>query len=395
MAENTAGKVGHVYAYGDICGAQGDNLSEWGIVSLSTIKAGIEANIASDEIVVHIHSFGGSVIEGFAIYDYLMNCGKKITTVIEGMCASMATVIFLAGSDRKITANSRFMIHNPWAEVGGNADELRAYADQLQIEQTRMSDLYIQKTGIDPEVLATYMVGETEMSADLALSLGFCTEIIGLQAAAKLRNPLHQARAISTEQTQKTEQVDKTKNTKIKAFMASISAAVAEILGTSTDPVEAQAASSKLADGTELFFAEGEELAEGIAVFSDAELTTPAPDNDYELENGTIVTVLDGLVSALKAAEPAPAEPAPAADPNAELLAQANARIAELEAEAIEMQASIEQSATALAKVKSDWTPNARTPEFKKPAGKAEEKEGTAAEFKAKVEARRAEMKKK
>jgi len=391
MAETPTVKIGHIYAYGDVCNVQAEEAAQWGVVSLSTIKAGMDANSDATEIVVHIHSAGGSMIEGFAIYDYLVGSGKKITTVVEGMCASIATVIFLAGSERKLTENSKFLIHNPWADVGGNADKLRQYADQLEGEQARLLDFYVAKIGADPETIKAYMDEEKFMDAGLCLELKFCTEILdSIKAMAQYRNSDHATNIFdaSNKQTLKPKN-DKMKNQTMAGFMASIAAIAGEIFGT-----EIKNASTKLADGTDLFYAEGAELAVDVAVFADAEMTTAAADGDHELENGSVVSVLAGLITEIKEKED---EGAPAENPE---LTAALARIAELEAanaqneaDLLEVQNSLKLSASALAKVKSDWTPNGRAPEFKKADNGAGDPETTAADFKAQLQAKRASRK--
>lgn len=389
MAEKPKVKIGHLYAYGDVCDVQAEEVAQWGIVSLSTIKAGMEANSDADEIVLHIHSNGGSVYEGFAIYDYLINSGKKITTIVEGMCASIATVIFLAGSERKLTENSKFLIHNPWAFVDGDAEQLRDYADQLEQEQARILNFYAVRIGADAEILQAYMNEEKLMNAALCLELKFCTEIVDtVKAMAAYRNPSHADKIFSTSKQPLKTKNDKMKNQTMAGFMASIAAIAGEIFGT-----EIKNASTKLADGTELFYAEGAELAVDVAVFADAEMTTPAADGDHELENGSTVSVLAGLVTEIKEkTEDAPEQ-------SAELTA-ALARIAELEAvntqneaDLVAVQASLKLSASALAKVKSDWTPNGRTVEFEKTDAGAGDTETTAADFKAQLQAKRAARK--
>lgn len=175
----------HIQAYGDIENAQFNGASEYGIVSLTSISDQLAANPNATEVVVHIHSRGGDVDEGFAIHDLLVNSGKKVTTITEGLCASIATVIMLAGSTRKMTANSSFFIHNPWTLAIGNADQLERTADDTRAEEDKILDFYINKTGADRKEVSDMMKEETKMKPEKALSLGFVTEVVA-EAKAKV-----------------------------------------------------------------------------------------------------------------------------------------------------------------------------------------------------------------
>lgn len=178
--------VNHIYLFGDVENVQSESASEWGVVSLSTVKAAIDAMPSAEEIVVHIHSRGGDVDEGFAIHDFLKATGKKITTVTEGVCASIATVIFLAGSRRKMTSNATFFIHNPWTFGVGNADQLEKTAEDVRVMEDKMIDFYVAKTGADRDQLSGLMSEESSLTPEKALELKFITEIID-EVAAKVK----------------------------------------------------------------------------------------------------------------------------------------------------------------------------------------------------------------
>ena len=100
-------KIAHVFAYGVVDCWQDSSASEWGYINLKTVKDQIEAQKGFDEILIHIHSDGGDVNEGFAIYENLKSLGKPITAQIEGNCFSIATVIALAGDKRLMTSNAK------------------------------------------------------------------------------------------------------------------------------------------------------------------------------------------------------------------------------------------------------------------------------------------------
>ena len=118
-------------------------------VTLSSVRQQFIAVENPTHINVKINSVGGDVDEGFAIHDYLRSHGLPVTTVGEGRVYSIATVILLAGDEgeRFMSPNSQFMVHNPWAYVAGNADELETYTAELRRRETQLAQFYAAKTG--------------------------------------------------------------------------------------------------------------------------------------------------------------------------------------------------------------------------------------------------------
>jgi ATP-dependent Clp endopeptidase proteolytic subunit ClpP len=176
----------HIYIYGVIDWMQDDYASEWGLVNLKSVKKQVEAQADAKSITVHIHSPGGVVTEGFAIHDFLRSQGKPVTTIIEGECASIATVIALAGDTRKMTSNSEFMIHMPWGMASGESEDIQKYADELKRNEDKIADFYAQKTKLDKTSILDMMKKETFMSAEEALQHGFITEIATVMKAVAL-----------------------------------------------------------------------------------------------------------------------------------------------------------------------------------------------------------------
>lgn len=183
--------TGDIFIYGGI----GTERNE---VSFDIVNRQIQENKGADELIVHIISPGGDVFEGEAIYNALRNTGKKITTHIEGTCASIATLI--AGAGEKIIMNktARFMIHNPKiAGLNQAADsrELRHVANQLdKIKGLFMNvwDAQTIKRGkpISSEKLSELYDNETWMTADEAQQMGFVDESVdAIKAVAKINLP--------------------------------------------------------------------------------------------------------------------------------------------------------------------------------------------------------------
>lgn len=179
----------HIYIYGEIGWMQDEMSSEFGIVNLKDIKKQYDSQSDCEDIHVHIHSIGGVVWEGFAIHDYLRSQNKPITTIIEGVCYSIATVIALAGDTRIMTSNSEFMIHNPWTIDGGDADQLEKTAASLRKTEKRAAEFYAAKTAITSDKALELMKVDTFMTPEVALEYGFITEIASvMKAVAKYQS---------------------------------------------------------------------------------------------------------------------------------------------------------------------------------------------------------------
>ena len=101
-------------------------------------------SISGDTIVVRIHSRGGNIVEGLAMYNALRQAAKPVHIYIDGVCASMATVIAMAASPGHLYTpdNALWMIHKPWAEASGNADDLRQFADNLDVLEQSLVAAY-------------------------------------------------------------------------------------------------------------------------------------------------------------------------------------------------------------------------------------------------------------
>lgn len=183
--------IAHIYVYGVIDFWQDNHASEWGYVNLKDVKNQYEAQKNSEEIHVHIHSDGGVVTEGFAIHDFLRAQGKPVKTIIEGNCASIATVIALAGDVRVMTSNSNFFIHNPWGFAGGDKEEIQKYADELDKMEGQIADFYASKTSITSDEALELMKAETSFTPEEALKKGFITEIASVMKAVALYKPNH------------------------------------------------------------------------------------------------------------------------------------------------------------------------------------------------------------
>lgn len=304
----------------------------------------LAANEDADEIHVDINTDGGSVPEGFAIHDLLVNSKKKVTT--RALKAnSIGTVIFLAGTERNITKNAQFFIHNPRVDAYGTmtASDAQALADDLLECQTKMMDFYSSSLNLSTEQISeleNLMAKETDLGSDGALKYGFATAIINGEATAKFTQIVWSEK-IAAHYKNNSHNNSKNMITK-EEFTASVSKsekimnAIAKFLkmeitdGGEVKPVEkdVKATETKLKSG-ESIFCDGA-IGDGVKCFSDEAMTEPAKDGDYTSEDGDSFTITDGVITSFTDADET-AEMDKMKEENAKLKEEANKVKAETE----------------------------------------------------------------
>lgn len=146
------------------------------------------SEIKAKQIDLHINSPGGSVFDGITIYNLLKQHAASVTTYIDGLAASIASVIALAGDRVVMAENALFMIHNPSGVVMGDAADMRKTADLLDKIRSTMTDVYVKKTRYPDDEINSMLDAETWMTAKEAIEHGFVDEIteeMDLAACAK------------------------------------------------------------------------------------------------------------------------------------------------------------------------------------------------------------------
>lgn len=166
--KNAAGEKAIVRIY--------DEISYWG-VSASEFASRL-ADITASEIEVQINSPGGDVFDGIAIYNALRTHPATITTRVDGLAASAASLIVQAGDHRVMMQSSQMMIHEAWGGFVGGADDMVEYAKVLDRINDAMADAYSVRSGADRDEILSLMEAETWMSADEAVQLGLADEVI-------------------------------------------------------------------------------------------------------------------------------------------------------------------------------------------------------------------------
>jgi ATP-dependent Clp endopeptidase proteolytic subunit ClpP len=152
-----------------------DEIGFWGI-NASQFVSDLKA-VAGKALTLRIHSPGGDVLDGHAIYSAIKRHSGGVTVQIDGLAASMASVIAMAGAPIKMAANGFLMIHNPSAGARGESSDLRQTADILDKMRDGLVNIYAGKTGMDASDIESMMDSETWLTAQDALDKGFIDEI--------------------------------------------------------------------------------------------------------------------------------------------------------------------------------------------------------------------------
>jgi ATP-dependent protease ClpP protease subunit len=165
-----------------------DEIGAWGITAQQFARE-LKALGDLSLISLRIHSPGGDVFEGTAIYNLLKHHPARVEAHIDGLAASMATVIAMAADTIYMPENAMMMVHRPWGIQGGEADDMRRYADLLEKIEDTMVSAYMAKTGKSQEDIKALLKAETWMDGREAVEAGFADQLTEpLAAAAQLNS---------------------------------------------------------------------------------------------------------------------------------------------------------------------------------------------------------------
>ncbi|WP_235365789.1 ClpP-like prohead protease/major capsid protein fusion protein [Proteus terrae] len=154
-----------------------DEIGGWGISARRFTEDLISLGNLS-HINLHIHSPGGEVFDGIAIYNQLKNHSATITVFIDGLAASMASVIAMVGDTVIMPKNAMMMIHKPWGVSWGDANDMREYADLLDKLENVLIPAYVAKTGKTTEEITAMLEQETWLDGDECVEHGFADKVI-------------------------------------------------------------------------------------------------------------------------------------------------------------------------------------------------------------------------
>jgi ATP-dependent Clp protease protease subunit len=175
--------LAEIYLYGDI----GASWFSEGITASQFSKDLKDLGNVS-KIDIRINSNGGDVFEGRTIYSLLVDHKAKKTIYVDGLAASIASLIAMAG-DKRIMADGAFMmIHNAWGFAMGDSAEMMRTARLLDSVSASIADTYASRSGYDRNKIVSMMNDETWMDAKQCLDTGFCTKVsdVSMKLAASI-----------------------------------------------------------------------------------------------------------------------------------------------------------------------------------------------------------------
>lgn len=248
-----------------------------------------------NDIELLIHCPGGDCMEGWAIYDKLRTSGKNITATIEGMCASMATIILLAAPKERRFGfqNASLLIHNPavcglddWTCERLTADEIARLKGKLSAQEAALLDmenkilnLYVERTGTERDKLSKLMKEDKFVDMNKAIELGFISGTVEPNTAS-----------VSTHQKLH-KMANKEENVTVGSKIMKRLLALAGI--EKIEDVQAPLDQNITAVDGKVFTVEREE--------GDPQIGDKAyPDGSYTLEDGTVVTVEGEVIKSIE-----------------------------------------------------------------------------------------------
>lgn len=170
-------KKAELYLYGDIIEDDYVWDKEKQYISSKKVKEQLD-NLDGEDLLIHINSFGGMTFEGVSIFNLLMDYPGNVDVQIDGIAASAASIVAMAGKTIKGRSNTMLMIHKGWTWARGNADELRKVANMLEKIDAAADETYMKKFNGTKEELIALIGNETYLTAEEALEKGFYDEVI-------------------------------------------------------------------------------------------------------------------------------------------------------------------------------------------------------------------------
>ena len=323
-----------------------------------------------DTIDMRIFCNGGSVVEGWAIYDRLRQSGKKITCTIEGKAASMATIIMLAApkENRKAYENASILLHNPWVPgyaLGGQvtARDLQNTYEEMKMWQDKMVDAYVERCGCDRDEVQALMDKDIFIDTKKAKEIGLIAETLPAISASGSK---HIDKFINSKNKDK---MTKEKTIEVKGSLLSRILAKLGINAEGEDVVEGnEGSTAEDAKSMELSTSDGQtitvEREEGEPQVGD----NASPDGTFQMPDGKTITIKDGVITDIQTedggsgsadggstegSEDNTQQPSASASAENKELKAMKAKVAELEKERDDLKASL-ASAQKMAKSKED-----------------------------------------
>ncbi|MBS1532886.1 MAG: Clp protease ClpP [Bacteroidetes bacterium] len=264
-----------------------------GTLSSAYIQTQLEAASGQD-VEVHISSAGGSAFDAIAIYDLFKKYPGNVTIYVDALAASAASIVAMAGQKIIMSKYALMMIHKPMVGSGGNADELLKDIQMLNVVQSRLAQIYMDKTGLDGVTVNSLIDSVTWMTADQALDLGFIDQVEDYKAeisnSAIIKQftgtaPFFYRRCINKILNNHTNM-----NIENRELIDRNTSVLDKIMNFFKKVVNKQTITDKGA------LHHAGDLDEGTDVYQDEDMTTPAPDDCYTTSSGQKLSVASGRV---------------------------------------------------------------------------------------------------
>lgn len=150
----------------------------WGGVTAADFAKELQA-IKAKTINVRVNSPGGDVFDGLAIYNSLKAHGAQVHVRVDGVAASIASIIAMAGQSITMGESAFFMVHHPWAFAIGNAADMREMAATLDKIGESLASIYASRTKATKEQVLAWMDAETWFNAEEAKAAGLADAVQG------------------------------------------------------------------------------------------------------------------------------------------------------------------------------------------------------------------------
>lgn len=264
-----------------------------GSLSSSYVQWQLET-AGGQDIEVHISSAGGSAFDAIAIYDLLKKYPGKVTTYIDALAASAASIVAMGGKTIVMSKYALLMIHKPMVDTGGNSDELLKDVQMLNIVQSRLAQIYIDKTGLDLANINSLINAVTWLTADQALDLGFIDQVEDYNAnitnSILIKNYTSKAPAAYQKCINKILNINSNMNIENRELIEKTTSVLDKIMNFFKKVVNKQTITDK---GT---LHHTGEMDEGTEVYQDEDLTTPAATDTYTTADGKKLAIAGGQV---------------------------------------------------------------------------------------------------
>lgn len=158
----------------------------WGIEAAQFVKD-LKEQVTGPRMRLRINSPGGNVFDGISIYNALREHPAKVESHVDGIAASIASVIALAGDEVHMGQGTFYMIHDPWGLVVGNAGEMREVADVLDKIAGSMTGIYAEASGQEKDDIRDLMRAETWYTAEEAVEAGFADSVTETDTGAEAK----------------------------------------------------------------------------------------------------------------------------------------------------------------------------------------------------------------